>query len=90
MLDKIIVGLIGLGYDEDGILGFINPLMIDAKYLRFCSVQRKCRVDDLNGFSGNYIYYFKNSYNSCKNCLKGNERCYLRRKRKHKYYRKHR
>ena len=32
MLDKIIVGLIGLGYDEDGISGFINPLMIDAKY----------------------------------------------------------
>lgn len=32
MLDKIIVGFIGLGYDEDGISGFINPLMIDAKY----------------------------------------------------------
>lgn len=32
MLDEIIVGLIGLGYDEDGISGFINPLMIDAKY----------------------------------------------------------
>lgn len=32
MLDETIVGLIGLGYDEDGISGFINPLMIDAKY----------------------------------------------------------
>lgn len=32
MLDQTIVGLIGLGYDEDGISGFINPLMIDAKY----------------------------------------------------------
>ncbi|MGN0369687.1 MAG: GNAT family N-acetyltransferase [Butyrivibrio sp.] len=32
MSDEIIVGLIGLGYDEDGISGFINPLMIDAKY----------------------------------------------------------
>lgn len=29
--DKI-VGLIGLGYDEDGISGYINPLMIDEKY----------------------------------------------------------
>lgn len=32
MSDQIIVGLIGLGYDEDGVSGFINPLMIDAKY----------------------------------------------------------
>lgn len=32
MLDEIIVGLIGLGYDEDGISGYINPLMIDIKY----------------------------------------------------------
>ena len=32
VLDKIIVGLIGLGYDEDGVSGFINPLMIDEKY----------------------------------------------------------
>ena len=32
MLDDIIVGLIGLGYDEDGTSGFINPLMIDEKY----------------------------------------------------------
>ena len=31
-LDKTIIGLIGLGYDEDGVLGFINPLMIDEKY----------------------------------------------------------
>ncbi len=26
------VGIIGGGYDEDGITGFINPLMIDEKY----------------------------------------------------------
>ena len=32
MRDESIVGLIGLGYDEDGISGFINPLMIDANY----------------------------------------------------------
>ena len=32
MLDDNIVGLIGLGYDEDGVSGFINPLMIDEKY----------------------------------------------------------
>lgn len=32
MSDKTMVGLIGLGYDEDGISGFINPLMIDEKY----------------------------------------------------------
>lgn len=34
MLDDTIVGLIGLGYDEDGVSGFINPIMIDAKYQR--------------------------------------------------------
>lgn len=32
MSDKTMVGLIGLGYDEDGISGFINPIMIDEKY----------------------------------------------------------
>ena len=32
MFDETIVGLIGLGYDEDGISGYINPLMIDAEY----------------------------------------------------------
>lgn len=32
MSDKTMVGLIGLGYDKDGISGFINPLMIDEKY----------------------------------------------------------
>lgn len=32
MLDKAVIGLIGLGYDEDGISGFINPIMIDEKY----------------------------------------------------------
>lgn len=32
MFDEIIVGLVGLGYDEDGITGYINPLMIDEKY----------------------------------------------------------
>lgn len=32
MLDDTIVGLIGLGFDEDGVSGFINPIMIDAKY----------------------------------------------------------
>ena len=34
MFDETIVGLIGLGYDEDGISGYINPLMIDAEYQR--------------------------------------------------------
>lgn len=28
----IYVGLVGGGYDNDGISGFINPLMIDEKY----------------------------------------------------------
>ena len=32
MLDEKNIGLIGLGYDEDGISGYINPLMIDTKY----------------------------------------------------------
>ena len=32
MCDEIMVGLIGLGFDEDGVSGFINPLMIDEKY----------------------------------------------------------
>ena len=32
MLDDTIIGLLGLGYDEDGVSGFINPLMIDANY----------------------------------------------------------
>lgn len=26
------VGLVGAGYDEDGVSGYINPLMIDQKY----------------------------------------------------------
>lgn len=30
--NEVIVGLIGMGYDEDGISGFINPLMIGEKY----------------------------------------------------------
>lgn len=30
--DEIIVGLIGIGYDEDGISGYINPLMVDEKH----------------------------------------------------------
>ncbi len=30
--DEIFVGLIGVGYDEDGVSGYINPLMIDEKY----------------------------------------------------------
>ncbi len=28
------VGLIGCGYDEDGISGYINPLMVDRGYQR--------------------------------------------------------
>lgn len=32
MHDEAMVGLIGLGYDEDGVSGYINPLMIDARY----------------------------------------------------------
>ena len=30
--NEIIVGLIGIGYDEDGVSGYINPLMIDEKF----------------------------------------------------------
>ena len=30
--DDDYVGLIGCGYDEDGIAGYINPLMIDQAY----------------------------------------------------------
>lgn len=32
MQDETMVGLIGLGYDEDGASGYINPLMIDERY----------------------------------------------------------
>lgn len=32
MYNEIIVGLVGLGYDEDGVSGYINPLMIDEKH----------------------------------------------------------
>lgn len=31
-LDETVVGMLGLGYDEDGVSGFINPIMIDEKY----------------------------------------------------------
>lgn len=31
-LDDKPIGLVGLGYDEDGVSGYINPLMIDEKY----------------------------------------------------------
>lgn len=30
--DETFVGLVGLGYDEDGVSGYINPLMIDEKH----------------------------------------------------------
>lgn len=30
--DDIYVGMIGLGYDEDGVSGYLNPLMIDKNY----------------------------------------------------------
>ena len=30
--DETVVGLIGIGYDEDGVSGYINPLMIDERY----------------------------------------------------------
>ena len=30
--DETIVGLIGIGYDEDGVSGYINPMMIDEKH----------------------------------------------------------
>lgn len=32
MAGETIVGMIGLDYDEDGVSGFINPLMIDQRY----------------------------------------------------------
>ena len=32
MLGETVIGLLGLGYDEDGVSGFINPIMIDEKY----------------------------------------------------------
>lgn len=32
MSEETVVGLIGLGYDEDGVSGFINPIMIDERY----------------------------------------------------------
>ncbi|MDD6811957.1 MAG: GNAT family N-acetyltransferase [Lachnospiraceae bacterium] len=32
MLDDSNIGLIGMGYDEDGVSGFLNPLMIDERY----------------------------------------------------------
>ncbi|MBP3886529.1 MAG: GNAT family N-acetyltransferase [Cellulosilyticum sp.] len=32
MDEEVNIGLIGLGYDEDGVSGFINPLMIDERY----------------------------------------------------------
>lgn len=32
MHGETMVGMLGLGYDEDGVSGFINPLMIDARY----------------------------------------------------------
>lgn len=31
-VDEVYVGLIGGGYDEDGITGYINPLMIDQHH----------------------------------------------------------
>ena len=30
--DEVVVGLVGIGYDEDGVSGYINPLMIDEKH----------------------------------------------------------
>lgn len=30
--DELYVGMIGIGYDEDGVSGYINPLMIDEKH----------------------------------------------------------
>ena len=30
--DELYVGMVGIGYDEDGVSGYINPLMIDEKY----------------------------------------------------------
>ena len=30
--DELYVGMVGVGYDEDGVSGYINPLMIDEKH----------------------------------------------------------
>ena len=30
--DELYVGMVGIGYDEDGVSGYINPMMIDEKY----------------------------------------------------------
>lgn len=30
--DELYVGMVGIGYDEDGVSGYINPLMIDEKH----------------------------------------------------------
>jgi len=35
MCDDKNIGLIGIGYDEDGTSGFINPFMIDERYQGF-------------------------------------------------------
>lgn len=54
--NEIIVGMIGIGYDEDGVSGYINPLMIDEKYQG-------------NGYSRHAvklaIEMLKNDYNVC-------------------------
>ena len=51
MFDEIIVGLIGLGYDEDGISGYINPLMIDTKYQgnHYAEQAMVIEIDIVNG-----------------------------------------
>ena len=30
--DQLYVGMVGIGYDEDGVSGYINPMMIDEKH----------------------------------------------------------
>lgn len=47
--DNEYVGLIGGGYDEDGITGYINPLMIDKNYQRmgFATFAMKLMIDYL-------------------------------------------
>ncbi|MDD7611470.1 MAG: GNAT family N-acetyltransferase [Spirochaetales bacterium] len=30
--DELYVGMVGIGYDEDGVSGYINPMMIDEKH----------------------------------------------------------
>lgn len=30
--DEIYAGMVGVGYDEDGVSGYINPMMIDEKH----------------------------------------------------------